>query len=491
MPKPLSENEFFRRCRLRYNDFFSYTHSVFLGTTKPIELTCPKHGKFTLKKAAKHLYFSHGCDKCANEAKKEQFISRCELAHDFKYDYSQSSFTNQHEPFEFICPIHGKRTQRRAQQHLNHGCEKCGGTQKLTLEEFITRSNIIHQNQYIYEEVVYKTARKKVTITCPTHGNFLQYPYAHLAGNGCYKCARPIHNLASFLLLANKVHGKKYRYKNVNFLRSDLEVQIDCEKHGPFFQKPTKHIHAEYGCNSCGNETTGLKKRKSRDEFVKQAILMHGQKYSYEFVDYLNSAKEIDIFCPKHGIFSQTPSIHLKGSGCGKCGAQQRGKLKSQLAKELFVPRAKKIHGDFYNYDRVNYQKSDLDVEIFCQSCKNYFPQQPSNHLQGNGCPNCAEYGFNALKPAILYYLKICELSKIFYKIGITNRSVEQRFRGDDIKKITKLREWKFEQGRSAADAERRILKKYKAFRRNYSGILSRGGNTELFEIDVLGLDEN
>ena len=71
-----------------------------------------------------------------------------------------------------------------------NGCKDCGRIsqiekQRLTIEEFIDRSNILHNNFYDYEKVIYANNRTDITIICPKHGEFLQKPVSHLIGRGC------------------------------------------------------------------------------------------------------------------------------------------------------------------------------------------------------------------------------------------------------------------------------------------------------------------
>jgi hypothetical protein len=47
-----------------------------------------------------------------------------------------------------------------------------------------------------------------------------------------------------------------------------------------------------------------------------------GNKFDYSQVEYQNSHKKIKIICPLHGIFIQSPIVHLQTkTGCSKCGA--------------------------------------------------------------------------------------------------------------------------------------------------------------------------
>jgi len=105
------------------------------------------------------------------------------------------------------------------------------------------------------------------------------------------------------------------------------------------------------------------------------------------------------------------------------------------------------------------------------------------------GCPQCSDSSFKIDKPAILYYIKICNKGKTYYKVGVTNRTVQQRF-PTSIKFITILKETKFKVGKDALEHEKLILSTYKDKRVTVSDLLVERGNTELFEEDVLKLDK-
>lgn len=90
-------------------------------------------------------------------------------------------------------------------------------------------------------------------------------------------------------------------------------------------------------------------------------------------------------------------------------------------------------------------------------TCKKYgnFSQAPNHHLQGSGCPQCASYGFSKSLPATLYYFKI----KGIYKVGITNRTVEERYNKEDYSNISELTTWTFPTGEEAHKYEQQIIK--------------------------------
>lgn len=169
------------------------------------------------------------------------------------------------------------------------------------------------------------------------------------------------------------------------------------------------------------------------------------------------------------------------------CGTIDSGKRKVLAASNVFSAEAAVIHNDAYDYTLVEYVNATTNVQIICRY-HGIFLQTPSNHKNGTGCPACALYGFNKAKPAILYHLKISFNGNIAFKIGITNRSVQDRFNNTDLLKIQVLKIWEFPIGADAVSREKEILALYQEYRYTDDPLLS-SGNTELFYIDVLGLD--
>ena len=123
---------------------------------------------------------------------------------------------------------------------------------------FIIKARQIHGNKYDYSKSVYKTARSKVCVICPDHGEFYIRPNCHISGKqGCKKCGiqqRPQNKpklVESFILDCQKIHGNKYDYSIINYVRNNIKVEIICQTHGSFFQKPNAHLNGQ-GCPLCG-----------------------------------------------------------------------------------------------------------------------------------------------------------------------------------------------------------------------------------------------
>jgi very-short-patch-repair endonuclease len=252
---------------------------------------------------------------------------------------------------------------------------------KLTTEIFIERAKQVHGDKYNYSKVEYKGIRKKVCIICPKHGEFWQLACSHLDGRGCIRCnngSKPM-SQEEFIEKAKKIHGDKYDYSKVEYTNSRAKVCIICPKHGEFWQKAMTHLEGR-GCKKC----MGGEKVSTLEDFIEKAKKIHGDKYDYSKVEYERSNKKVCIICPTHGEFFQTPNSHLNGSGCPLCGNENQ-----TLGKEEFIRRAKEIHGNKFDYSKVEYINAETKVCIICPKHGEFW-QAPKGHLRGYGCPLCS-----------------------------------------------------------------------------------------------------
>ena len=260
---------------------------------------------------------------------------------------------------------------------------------KLTTEEFIEKAKAIHGDKYDYSKVVYKTSREKVIIICPKHGEFLQSPNCHLNGAGCAKCCNNTKKTTeTFIENAMAIHGEKYDYSKVEYINNKIPVCIICPEHGEFYQTPKNHLALKQGCPKCGIEERAKKSTKTTEQFIDEANKVHKSKYDYTKTEYIGATVPTTIICPIHGEFQQTPSLHLTGCGCPKCGRIKSNEAKT-LSLEEFVEKAKAIHGDKYDYSKVKYLGYDIPVEIICKKHGSFY-QTPDSHLQGKNCAKCS-----------------------------------------------------------------------------------------------------
>jgi hypothetical protein len=131
------------------------------------------------------------------------------------------------------------------------------------------------------------------------------------------------------------------------------------------------------------------RKPKTTEDFISDAIKVHGDEYTYDKVDYKNNRSDVIITCPVHGDFSINANDFLKGRGCPKWIEHGRFKPKSNTVE--FIEKAKKVWKDKYTYDNVNYQGSKKKVMITCPIHKEDFPANPDDFLRGRGCKKCSE----------------------------------------------------------------------------------------------------
>jgi len=105
-----------------------------------------------------------------------------------KIDCSNIDYKNDRTKIKFVCNDHGDFYQYPGHLLQGHGCQKCSKMDRITEEEFIKQSNIVHNNKYIYPLGEYKNKRTKMKIICPQHGEFYQLPKHHIRGVGCKEC---------------------------------------------------------------------------------------------------------------------------------------------------------------------------------------------------------------------------------------------------------------------------------------------------------------
>lgn len=122
-----------------------------------------------------------------------------------------------------------------------------------------------------------------------------------------------------FVQKVKQIHGDKYDYSKTQYINIHKDVCIICSKHGEFWQRADNHICKKYGCPKCKTEKIGNLKRKSLEQFIEDARKIHGDKYDYSKVEYINSYTPVCIICSEHGEFYQIPHTHLTGKGCKKC----------------------------------------------------------------------------------------------------------------------------------------------------------------------------
>lgn len=137
----------------------------------------------------------------------------------------------------------------------------------------------------------------------------------------CQSCSRyvvkfamaKLSNTQDFIIAAKNRHGDKFDYSKTVYIKAHQKVTITCKIHGDYLQTPAEHKHG-HGCEKCNNSF-----KYDTTEFVKRAVLIHGDRYDYSKTEYKLNTLPVVIVCSKHGAFEQRPHNHLKGQGCKMC----------------------------------------------------------------------------------------------------------------------------------------------------------------------------
>jgi hypothetical protein len=331
---------------------------------------------------------------------------------------------------------------------------------KWTRESFILAAETKFPGRFDYSQVVWKNVTTKVKIICKEHSEFEILPSNFFTQKQpCRNCTFKYRNIDYnnrkprittdiFVKKAIEKHGSEYDYSLTKYVDKKTKIKFECKKHGIQSQNPRQHL--KNGCQYCNNR--GISKH-SRESFIAKAIKVHGDKYCYDKVDYIDIKKKVIVTCKIHGDFQIAPANHINSKqGCRACGYSKEtqkilrnkryiklikekwkgkydykkttyvdkvthivydcpdhgeqkqnpiqhlrhgcqfcnGRVETKHTKETFINLAKKIHGDKYTYDKVIMNGMSNKITITCPSHGD-FEQTGANHIHNKtGCPKCA-----------------------------------------------------------------------------------------------------
>ncbi len=266
-----------------------------------------------------------------------------------------------------------------------------------------------------------------------------------------------------------------------------------CRVCGHRGQLTAKSFWGGTGCPVCGVEKAASSKVRNAARYVNER-----DKAAKCFDTYppIGEYKGVAVYrqhqcavCGHIGKIKPDNFWH-NGRGCPRCGVKLGSGNKRSNIKKIAPERDKKsIH--YKSYPPVTEYTGAFEHRLHrCAVCGHEGKMTPNNFWRGRGCPVCAESGFNKSVPAILYYLRVERPGESpLYKIGITNRTVHERFNSKDLGLVSTVKEWRYELGSEAYEEEQRLIKINK--RHRYTGdVILASGNIELFTRDVLGLDK-
>ncbi len=246
----------------KHKNKYLYKETTYKHSKEKVIITCPIHGNFLQKPNDHlNGYGCIKCGG-KEKYTLDIFIEKSSKVHENKYDYSKAIYKNSSTKIEIICLEHGSFWQTPATHLFGQGCPSCAGKKKLTTEEFIIRAQQIHKNEFNYSKVEYKNLKEKVEILCEMHGSFYPTPDDHLnRKSGCPSCSRTKRlTTEEFITRSNITHNNFYDYSKSKYINNSTKIEIVCNKHGSFKQIPGDHIRGK-GCKKCSNNISLLERK--------------------------------------------------------------------------------------------------------------------------------------------------------------------------------------------------------------------------------------
>lgn len=190
------------------------------------------------------------------------------------------------------------------------------------------------------------------------------------------------------------VHGDRYDYSLVHYEGSNVKVKVGCRVHGVFQVTPQHHARSRSGCRKCYADSQKMTLETFKDEAIRQ----FGDHYDYSTIIDFSLSGDVTLRCKIHDtLLTQNARNHYRGHhGCKAClgsmlsgPASSRGTVRNrEELTALFIEQARAVHGDGFDYSRFVYTSARSKGSIVCPK-GHFFVQSPSNHLKGQGCPQC------------------------------------------------------------------------------------------------------
>jgi len=445
----------------------------------------------------------------------EQFRAEMRAIHAGKpYSFSVTQYRGARQPVRVRCRRHGVWTVVAAYLRQGSGCPTCGrkrgaARHRVSPDDFRAEVEKVHAgNPYDFSVTRYRAAKELVKVRCKRHGLFSIRAHHLRDGRGCQACAREEiaarrrKTTAEFKAEIRMIHGNRVRVAG-DYTGANNPIPAVCVRHpqGTWKASPPRASSLigkkPTGCPDCareGNQSGDRVRARWLKKFLSEATgLPWASTTDYSRIErtFKNHVTPATFGCRNHGArprwYTQAPQHHLRGKGCPACWRSSIADAQ-RMGMPQFLDECRRVMGDEINEYRFlgQYAQSLKPIEVEHLPCGSRFYPTPSNFLHGGSrCPTCAIYGFDVAEPATLYYLR---LPGIGYKIGVTNRSVEDRYRAEATP-YRALYEKLYRTGAAALRAEREILEFFCEDLIDDGELATKAtGTTEVFLRDVLGL---
>lgn len=363
---------FIEKFRAQWGDRYTFDKLNYISFREPGVITCKEHGDFELSEI-RYAFDKTPCPTCYEIEKKrernENYLARLNERFGNQYTWLTTDFGNYFTDYvEFVCPKHGVVKQTlstllNAEDEDNLACPIC------------KRERNARKNMYELDEAIEKAR----SLDCCQYYDFS---------------------------LINEWLGVKEKHK------------FRCVKHNVVFEQTFDSLFQGHnGCPGCKADTIRENCAYTNNEFIEKAKKVHGNKFDYSLVDYINSTTKVNVICPKHGVFKTTPTNHLNGCGCPKCRESLLETVVRVFLEENHIEYIKeksvrdltgKMKGG--NPQRVDFFLPKYNICIECQGEQHFRPTRLSLRMSE--------------KSAKSNYEKCCEYDKFKYD-ALTERGFD------------------------------------------------------------------
>jgi very-short-patch-repair endonuclease len=299
----------------------------------------------------------------------KEFINKCLEVHGDRYDYSLVEYKSLSSKIKILCNLHGMFEQNSKNHRDGQGCPICSGRVIKTKNEYLKHFNT---SKYDYSLVNNTILKNNDYIKIIDKDNGLVYMQllkhhkknmnpSKIESNSLVKKLKKIHNSTFEYVIEKETYYSTDKIKIINRKNKDQ-----------FYYRVDRHL-------------SGMKPSKvTINYFLIKSREIHGDKYDYSLIKSIKTNSEkVEIICKEHGVFTQRVSNHMNlGDGCPKCAGV--GKWNT----ELLISEFKNVHGNKFDYSKVEFKNVDKKVEIICKEHGN-FKQNIHKHLKGQGCRFC------------------------------------------------------------------------------------------------------
>ena len=257
---------------------------------------------------------------------------------------------------------------------------------KVTHEEFVDRVSKVNPDITVIGK--YTKMHDKIECVCKVGHKWNPIALDLVRGADCFECAA---------IKRGRKRAKTHEQfveevRNVNpditvvgtYINAYTKIEFRCKEGHEWVTTPSS-VLAGKTCLTCVNIQSGLRQRKSQEQFVEEVRNLHPDITVVG--EYVNSKTKIEFMCSKGHVWKTAPHNILDGCSCPTCKGEkisvQKTKSHEQFANELLqVSSNITVLGE--------YKGTFTKIKTKCNKCGHEWESMPCNLLAGCGCPKCA-----------------------------------------------------------------------------------------------------